>query len=45
MQEADLCMKASICCHGPWKKRLDLENPIFLNAGMGHLCTAGGMAE
>lgn len=29
MYEADLCMKASICCQEPWRKRLDLENPIF----------------
>ena len=45
MQVTDLCMKASICCHELWKKHPDLENPIVSNAGMGHLCSAGGMAE
>ena len=45
MYEADLCMRASICGQEPWRKHLDLENPIFFNAGTEHLCSAGGMAK
>jgi hypothetical protein len=45
LYETSLRMKASICCHELWKKRRNLENPIFFNAGTEHLCSAGGMAE
>lgn len=45
MHETDLRMKAFIHCCGLWKECTDLENPIVSNAGMGHLCSAGGMAE
>lgn len=45
MQAAVLRMKASIRRCRLWEKRLNLENPIFSNAGTGHLCSAGGMAQ
>lgn len=45
MHETDLRMKASIHRCRLWKECPDIENPIVLNAGMGHLCSAGSMAE
>lgn len=45
MQAAVPRMRASIRRCRLWKKRLNLENPIVSSAGMGHLCSAGGMAQ
>lgn len=45
MHEAGLLKNASIRRHGLWIECLNLENPIFFNAGTGHLCSAGCMAE
>ena len=45
MHETGLRMKASLHRCRLWEECPDLENPVFSNAGMGHLCTAGGMAQ